>query len=51
MEDERKITVTIKEEGIFYDSDLSLEQVVFWLQATINLIYSNVFEKNTNDTE
>jgi hypothetical protein len=48
--EEKTITIHINDDGMFYDSDLSVEEVIFWLGAVINGAYTRLFEVS-DDTE
>lgn len=48
---DKTITIHIQDEGLFYESDLPVEEVIFWLGAIVNGAYNRLFEVNKNELE
>lgn len=46
--EERSILIKIDEQGMSYETDLPMEEVVFWLEVCKSGIISYAFDNNAN---
>lgn len=46
---EKTILVKITENGLSYESDLTVEEVIFWLGACMHGAYTKVLEPNETE--